>query len=334
MADKLKKISTPLPKKKSSISVKRPASKKSPVILDLKQTAQQVGSLPTKRNTFKIKQRGVFYCSVILLLLFIVTIFAYLGYLTNKPTIFCLKNLHLPAMSVNGQTVLLSDFLSDTAALQKYYQRTGEDYKLAAIRNQLAGDLLKKYVIFDLASKAGIVVTDQELAKELSTNTKINDLTDELYGWTPKVYGQKIVKPLLLTEKLATNFYQSSALIPYTEKIQNISKRLNVDPELFETIAAEVNEDQSKYVAGDLGWFDLSALGQNLAPTILSLQPGEISAVVEADSSLRIFKLYEKITSDNRVVFHLGQIFITRPSFADYLSAQIKNAKVWSLVNI
>jgi len=106
-------------------------------------------------------------------------------------------------------------------------------------------------------------------------------------------------------------------------------------PEKFSQIAIQVNEDSSRYVNGDLGWFTLGEMVPELELVLLNLQAGEISPVVQTRFGYHIVKLEEKIIDEKKqTTFRASHIFRKLPSFKDYLQAQVKQAKVVTLIKL
>jgi len=314
-------------KKKKSSSI----TKKTAVIKTINKTS---------RLTLNNFDKLTIVCGIFLVLLIMVIFGAYLGYFNNSATIFVTKIISAPAMFINGQKVSLDNYLSETKALKKYSERQGLTENLTELRQKLLPSLIKKYVIFDLAKKAGINVSNEELRAELSKLSinqnfnNANELTENLYGFNVENYGQMVLRPLILADKLEKYFYSGQNNQRLLSKMIKIKKDLNLKPEEFETFAKDTNEDQTRFVNGDLGWFNLNSMPPNFALAILNLKVGEISGVVSLNDGLHIFKLVEKIAADKEIRLHIAHIFIVRPSFADYLASEIKKARIWSWVNI
>lgn len=78
------------------------------------------------------------------------------------------------------------------------------------------------------------------------------------------------------------------------EKAEKIKKRLD-DGEDFESLAKEESQDfQSALAGGDLGYFQRGTRGQEFEEVAFSMEPGEISDIVESDVALHIIKLIDK----------------------------------------
>lgn len=322
-------------KKTRVISDIKKKIKASPIIKKTVLTASKTIQQPLS-NFNKL----VVACSIFLVLLIMIIFGAYLGYFNNSATIFLTKTFPVPAMYINSQKVCLGDYLSELSALEKYSTRQGEITGLTELKKQLLPNLVKKYVIFDLAKKTGINVSDQELNSELNKLSadpnfdSVDELTENLYGFNAKSYAQMVLRPLILAGKLEKQFYSDRDNQLLLSKMIKINEDLKQQPEQFETIAKSMNEDQTRFVNGDLGWFNLSSMPPNFALPILNLKVGESSEVVSLSDGLHIFKLVEKITENKEIRLHIAHIFIARPSFADYLANEIKKARIWSWVNI
>jgi len=82
-------------------------------------------------------------------------------------------------------------------------------------------------------------------------------------------------------------------------QILDIKKRLD-EGENFEEMAKEFSEDNSAIEGGLIGYVKNEQLIGELNKEVFSLEPNEISSVIESDLGFHIFKIDEKISAHSR----------------------------------
>ncbi|MCX6785561.1 MAG: peptidylprolyl isomerase [Candidatus Komeilibacteria bacterium] len=299
-----------------------------------------IGPKGVKHHLLRIV-RIIFLTAVFLLFLSAAGI--YLGGWDQSAVKKVAEFIPYPVLKVNNRLIAAKIYFADLSALKKYLNRAQITAGEADIKSQVIKSLIAKEVIAQLAARQGLSVTAPELQQQLdlivasaASKAEIEKLVKDLYDWDLSEYGEKIIKPLLLAKKVEGQFNQSPANSAIKKQMADYLAELNQDPTKFEAIAGAVNQDSTKYVAGDLGWFALGTLAPELEAALLNLQPGQFSAVVESADGYHIIKLIEKLSDDKtgQTTFHAAQIFLQRPSFADYLNEQIKKAKVLTFIKI
>lgn len=66
------------------------------------------------------------------------------------------------------------------------------------------------------------------------------------------------------------------------EKIINIRRQLETNPESFSDLAMQFSEDGSSISGGDLGWFSAGKMVPEFDEVVFDMQPGQISDVIES----------------------------------------------------
>ncbi|MBU1130610.1 peptidylprolyl isomerase [Patescibacteria group bacterium] len=247
-----------------------------------------------------------------------------------------------PAAYIDGDFVTINDFLNDTSALESYLQRNNLNFTPTEVRDLAMEKLIEKEVIKQLASQSKITVTDQEIETLLAepnlsplSPEDLDQLVEGLYGWNFTTYIDKVIKPLILAKRLEDDFNQTSGNLDIKQAMEVYYNQLIAQPEDFEKIALEVNEDKTQALAGDLGWLKLGDLSLELEFVLLNLDNSQISKVIETDFGYHIIKLTERLTDDNgQLYFHAGHIFRKKSPFKDFLNEQIKKAKVVTLMRM
>jgi hypothetical protein len=203
--------------------------------------------------------------------------------------------------------------------------------------------LIYKEIINQLAQVQQLSVSDKEISDELANSSlkqntvdQLNLLVQQLYGWDFSTYLDKVIKPLVLLRKVEENFNQNSGNSQIYRRLEDYRQQLLESPNKFASIASEANQDGTKALAGDWGWYKLNDLDFELQSAALNLNINEISQVIEGADSYQLIELEEKLIDqkDGQLNFHLFHIILKKSSFQKYLNAEIKKAKVITLIKI
>jgi len=324
-----------------AIKKKAISFKKLPVILP--KIKFDIFKNPVKFNLrkiiFSILKTAAFFL-IFLLILMIVGI--YLAGWQGEMSKTLTNLIPLPAVYVNGHFITANEFLTDVAALENYLARNKSVFTKESVRKKIIANLIEKDIINQLAKEYDVFLSDLELEEELSqsvlkqtTIEQLNQMVDELYHWDFQEYISKVVKPLVLTKKVHEEFDRRNNSQNIKEQMEQYYSQLADSSINFEDIAGAVNNDETKAVAGDLGWLKLGEISPELELALLNLNNNEYSEVIETDAGYYIIKLEEKIVNEeNQPYFHARQIFLKKPSFQAYLDEQIKKATVVTLIKI
>lgn len=247
-----------------------------------------------------------------------------------------------PAVYVNGSFIPVNEFLTDVSALENYLARNKMVFTKESVRKKIITNLIEKEVVKQLAKEYSIVLTDKELNEELeqsvlkqTTKEQLDLLVEELYHWDFQKYISKVIRPLALAKKVKEEFNQRSGNQKIRQQIEQYHQQLVNFSSGFEDIAATANEDDTKAVAGDLGWLKLGEISPELELALLNLKKDEFSEVIETDAGYYIIKLKERtVNEENQPYFHASQIFLKKHSFPGYLNEQIKKATVVTLIKM
>ena len=249
--------------------------------------------------------------------------------------------LPLPAVYINGHQVKVKTFLENVQVLENFFKRQNQPYGSATVRQQSLDQLIEFEVISQLAAENKLEVSDAEVQAQLAQVVAADDrqaaavLTEQLYGWSFETYLDKVIRPLLLRNKVEKNFYDSSSAAYVRETIAGLADLIGQAETRFYKIAAEVNQDESFTQEGDLGWLKLGETAPEFELQLLNLAVGEISPVVETRYGYHLIKLEDRLAGDNdEMIFHASHIYLKKPSFDDYVQEQIKKATVVTLIRI
>lgn len=238
----------------------------------------------------------------------------YMQAATDNVTGFVSTIMRLPLAKVNGENIYYSDYLYDLKAIKKLSEF---DKNSGGAAGQLTNEQMSDQVIWRLANNIfigqlarsfGVTVTDEEVEttknQMLSQFPSAPEAEKELmnrYGWTLKIYEQKVIRPFLLQQNLAkkldTDLELHSNVKVLAEKIlDEIKKGAN-----FEEMAKKYGEDSTAEKGGDLGWFAKGDMVPQFEAAAFALDKGQLSQeVVESPFGYHIIRVEDKTTEKTK----------------------------------
>ena len=179
-------------------------------------------------------------------------------------------------------------------------ERVAEE--IAKVKSQFGSDEKFKEAL------AGMNVTEEKVESDIRRGLTIQQLVDKEVIDTIKVSDEEIKTFYDENQKLFTKQEQVQAshiLIKVNKdadeaqkaearaKIDAAAKRVK-DGEDFAVVATEVSEGPSNTKGGDLGFFQRGQMVKPFEEVAFTLQPGEVSDVVETDFGYHIIKVFDK----------------------------------------
>ncbi len=250
---------------------------------------------------------------------------------TNPTVITIAETLNYPAAKVDGKKISYSEFVNDLRALKIYSSH--EQGLENSSEKELAGQVIARLILSEisqrLADRYEVELIDEEVdsASEFilanyESKEQADADTERLYGWNFDQYKERVLKPLMLDDKiyqyLAANYedsenkYRSSEMIEVKsahilfmtdeenqeqvkQDARQVLDRIN-QGEDFAKLAQEYSEDTASAVkGGDLGWMDPGMTVPEFEQALRDLNPGEISQeLVKTDYGYHIIKVEDK----------------------------------------
>ncbi len=230
--------------------------------------------------------------------------------------------------TINGQTLLLSEFEKELATFQSQYDRyfPGAGRVSQKLRVTLLGQMIEKRLLAQEAERLGIEVTEEELRagiekiqKDYPEDGFARTLETEyinLEDWkrrlkenllTQKLIEQVILPRVSLTDEDAQSYYQahlpdyevpeqvqaSQIVVETEQEARNILLRLKRGED-FAEIARENSLSPDSEKGGDLGFFSRGQMPPEFDQAVFSLRPGRLSSVVQSPYGYHIFKVEKK----------------------------------------
>ncbi|MBI4457966.1 peptidylprolyl isomerase [Candidatus Uhrbacteria bacterium] len=190
------------------------------------------------------------------------------------------------------------------------------------------------------AAKRGVSVSGEDIDAEFAKLSAaggggIEQQIKDLYGWTTAQFKDKVVRPYLLTQKLAEALAKDPELAKERfAKANEVLDKLKAG-EKFEDLAAKYSGDPSHAQnGGDLGWFGKGVMVPEFENGVFSLKKGETSGLIETKFGTHIVLLEDiKKAKDGSVEqVKARHILISAPNIDEFIKQAVENAKVRKFV--
>ncbi|MFH1286839.1 MAG: peptidylprolyl isomerase [Candidatus Magasanikbacteria bacterium] len=306
------------------------------------------------------KALGLGFILIILLAIVGVYMFSYSGVKKASRSNFVVKSatiFGIPAAKINGQKITYKDYLLDVQSLESFYSINPEQFSGITdedLSNQALSRLLANKIIGSWAKKLDISVTDEEVNKaveEIVGEFGSREATEQeivtQFGWTLDMYIERILRPILLEQKMDEKFAEienfeegnsflqpevkaSHILFPAETEAGEDLERIRVDAEKvleraksgedFAALAKEFGSDSTKDVGGDLGWFGSGIMVPEFEEAAFNTEVGAVAAeLVETQFGLHIIKVDDKREARD---------------FSAFMNSQLKDADIKMVADI
>lgn len=218
------------------------------------------------------------------------------------------KALRLPAAKVNGERILVTDYLADLKAItvMRSYDREhngrGADLSDEQMSDQVLLRLASNIVVEQAAKQFGLKIEDSDLAalrdqvlKQFKTPAEVDAELMKRYGWNFSTYEQKVVRPFVLQNKLTEKIQSDqSAREAVRAKAQDVLEQIKKGAD-FAELAKKYGQDGTAPKGGDLGWFGKGEMVPQFEAAAFALKKGELSpALVETPYGYHIIRVEDK----------------------------------------
>ncbi len=290
---------------------------------------------------------------------------AYRAYAKNATDTFTLtvaRILRLPALKVNGTTILYKDFADDLIAIHKMrdYDKQrggpGAQFSDTDLLNQVIDRGVKNTLVAEAAATYKVTATDDEVTKfkdqvlqlqQLANDAEADKALNMLYGWNLDTYKRKIMYPLVLYKKTGDAVENDPKQITVLRDAAK-ARGLMVLDQLkngadFTQLALDYSEDNSAQQGGELGWFSKDAMVPEFSNAAFTLKKGEYTQnLVETQYGFHIIQVEDtrvqkvKDPKTNKMVNQeqvQARHILIRPSIDRYLEKQLKTIDLHLYIN-
>lgn len=241
----------------------------------------------------------------------------------------------LPAAVFQGRIISLSSVYK----LEKSYQQLAEKGygKKRISRKALLEDLIRDQIVFALAKEQNLDVSEVELGryyrfilKKIGISEEEALLTLEKFlGMSEREFKKKILVPDLLQQKLYVSWLQALKNSQEYRRVLAIQRRLQTGED-FKSVAKNYSEDEeSKYLGGDLGFVARDELSPWLADAAFDLETGKISEIVVSGEGYHILQVAVRDQESQPPKIQVRQILIRGFDFQEYLQKASRKFQIW-----
>jgi len=262
----------------------------------------------------------------------------------NKTVEKVVTVLRLPAALVNGEPVMIVDYVQDVRALDKFYN-TQKDLGGIAIPSieEIKKNVLERHVRIILTkqtllrynqpiTKEETEIQFTELMKAAGGEQELGKILYELYGWSIDEFMVKALVPLLTEEKLAVLISQDNELNSDKEAlIHEIKITLNEGAD-FAEIAGNFSQDVTASQGGDLDWFSRGDMVKEFEDHALILEIEEISEPFKTVFGWHIVKLTDKDEQAGK--FKVSHILIKYLTVDEYIERLTNEADIKIFIDV
>lgn len=302
----------------------------------------------------KIKITTLLYgiAAFILVLLLIGIIFIYRFNNPNKIPNYIYNRVFFPAVTIERFNFISIGVINQNLmSIRRFYENqdfsslglrfdfnTDDGKKRLKIREkELINKMIEDRAVEILAQERGINISKKTVADnvdrkmdEYGNKEVVKENLDNLYGWTIDDFKNKIVRPSLYKDALEKWLAENDGK-ERNEKAQKTAQdtleKLKQKGD-FEKIAQEVSEGGTADTGGKLGWFREDQVSLEIKDSVLALEKGKFSDVLESKMGYHIIKVDNTREIDGQKAYEISQIFFPKVSFANWLDSKIKDMKI------
>lgn len=222
------------------------------------------------------------------------------------------------AASVNGEPIYLVDYERQLAQYEAAMTNTGVDpaspegqERLLQAREQILNWMIEQKLIEQAAAEQGIVVTDEEVDAVLAeiieetggeeafqTQIEQEGMTrqDVWNGLYAELIGTAVINQVTgSVPETGEHVHARHILVDTREEAERLRARLEAGDDFTELARTYSQDESTKDAGGDLGFFPRGVLmATEVEEAAFSLQPGQISPVVESSFGFHIVQVTER----------------------------------------
>jgi parvulin-like peptidyl-prolyl isomerase len=275
----------------------------------------------------------------------LMTIFTYAVEI-NSPFIKKIQSIFpMPAAIVGNSWISINDVEKNVNSVRRFYENqnfaeigiridfetTEGKERLNLQRQDVLSKMVEDKIIEKIAKDYNISVSDEVVKSEIERAKKegrgeaeIEAELKKLYGWTLDDFGEKVIKVELLQQQVEDRFQEEN---PITEDQRQKAEKALGDlnnGRLFEEVAKEYSEGVTREKGGALGWFKSGQLVESVNQVAFSIEPNQVSGIIESPFGLHIIKITDTRELENgEKIVYVNQIIIKKKQFIELVEEKM-----------
>lgn len=310
--------------------------------------------LLSERQSFRPVGLFVLLCvGIVIIFLGVFALGYYVFAWDDSVTMRVVDTLRFPAVVVGGNVYSAKDVQSDTEALSQYYTLQAEQnpqYGPAPSSPEVTQLVLERFVrdtvMIDAARAQGIQISEVDVSAEYQRTIdeaggnaeSVASQIDLLYGWTPEVFQQKVVRPFLYRNALQERIALDDTLEKNQDakrRAEEVLEKARAEGADFAALAREFSEDTTNASGGDLGFFGRGEMVEEFEQEAFALEAGTVSDLVRTRFGFHIIKVEQhnaanEETGDPEQV-QARHILLQTIDVEDYITEQLQSTGVYIL---
>lgn len=309
------------------------------------------------------KMKRFMLYGVIILVILVLSPFVYTGIVLysqasrNSFTDKMIQWFPYPAAMVNGEWLRYSEVdvsIDEAVAITEQFSDDTaliDDLGALPTPQEIADEeydrLIQVVILEQVALEQGVEASPEEvddlynqaiLSQVGGDEAQVASTLEELYGWTVDEFKQKVVRELVLRDKLKTKLAEANDE-DFTgaarQQIKDIQAQVQADPTKFAELATEYSEDGSAVNGGDLDWFGRGVMVPEFEEAVFALtEPNQVSDIVQTQFGYHLIQLIERkdATDTEEEQVHARHILI-QVSIDDYITTLAERESVKRLID-
>ena len=243
--------------------------------------------------------------------------------------------LPFPALSVDGRTVTINEFLTEYDALGSYFEDAGQEAPPSdQLEIAIADTLVNKIAIQKLADQYGVELDEerveqyyQDVLSAQESEGAFEESLSQTFGWTVEEFKARIVESIVLALQMTdTVLADTQTQQPRRDLIDTATARVKAGED-FATVSKDVHAG-FEGIEGDLGYVKASALPESWGSQVNALEEGQTTQIIELPEGYVIFKLEEKIVAGEDTQLHLLSITVPKVSLEEVVDEYLTTVEV------
>ena len=246
------------------------------------------------------------------------------------------------AAEVNGEGIPLAEYQASLAQLQAAQAKLGKSDPPETLRQKVLDDLTGSTLLAQAAFQDGYQISESDLDKRIARLAQSSGGEAGLSAWETSQRFTSATFRQSLKRALAANWKRDQifAAVPRTAEQVHARQILvynkdDADRALGKLIPgidfATLAYQYDPVTGGDLGWFPIGYLTDPAVESAaFSLQPGEISPVIEGKVGFHIIQVIER--DPQRLLSPDARLALQQKAFQEWVSTHREQSKITIIV--